>query len=122
VVIRERFTEALRDGEESARLRREISLLSVGSANDKRKSCERRIGGCQVVFADDRIEAALVAVMPELHIRDVIGCCTLAVRDVEHLIRRGVKELRFRIHEALDEPGTGNTIDFRPFTSDPLHL
>src|ERR1051326_6740194 len=89
----------------SARLGRELSLLGVRAAHDQRESCKRGIVVSQAVLADDRVEAALLSKMTELHIRNVVGCRTLAIGDFEDLGGRGVEKFRVRINEALDEPG-----------------
>jgi hypothetical protein len=59
--------------------------------------------------------------MPQLHTRNIIGDRPLRGRFGQDLIGWYIEELRLGIDKTADEPGTGNAIDFGPFTRNPLH-
>ena len=102
-----------------AGFRGEILGVGVGAAYDQRELREGRIG--ESIRPDDRVEAALLVVVPELHVRHVEGRGSLLVGHRQHPVGRHVQELGLRIDESLDQPRTGNAVHFRPLAGDPLH-
>src|SRR5262245_41436828 len=70
VVIGEVDLEALRYREQALGLRRQVRAACVGAADNQREMIERRIR--QAVGSDESIEAAELAVMTELYVRNVV--------------------------------------------------
>lgn len=68
---------------------------------------------------NERVEAALFAVVPERHILDVVRCRTDALRLAGDRVARDVEELGIPVDESLDEPGTGDAIGARMLASYP---
>src|SRR5262245_173297 len=65
---------------EAGRLRRETALGSVGASHDEGEGTQGRI--VQLVFLEECIERAVVAVMPQLHAGNIIGNCLLTLGDL----------------------------------------
>jgi hypothetical protein len=80
-----------------------------------------RAGVFQVVFGDEGVEAASVAVVAVLHAGDVIGRGPGLHRHLEHLAAGHVEKLRARVDEAGDQPGAGDAVDLGAFAGDPFH-
>ena len=59
--------------------------------------------------------------MCELRTLGVIGVRALLFRDLQHLVARNEDELCLVIDEALDQPWTGDAVDVRVLSRDPLH-
>src|SRR5439155_24670249 len=73
------------------------------------------------VLVDERIEAALRTVMPELNVLDVVGSRATLRRLGRDLIRRDVDELGLFVDEPFDQPRTRHPVDPRMLARDPLH-
>src|SRR5919204_467360 len=108
---------AERDSRESGRLRREFEPRSVRAAHDDGELLERGIA--EPVMLEERVEAAKLAVVREVHVGDVVGHRVALFRGVEHLLRWHVQELRLRIDEARNEPGTGDAVDLGSLARHP---
>jgi len=73
VILESEMPKAFSDGNESWTLGLVIErIVRVGAIDDLPKQHERRIAG-KLVFLQDRLERALLAVVPEFHVRDVVG-------------------------------------------------
>src|SRR5260221_1423481 len=70
VIVGEIDLESLRDGKQPRRLRCQIGTPRIGTAYDQGEAIECRIG--DLVDADEGIEAAELAVVTELDIRNVV--------------------------------------------------
>ena len=68
-----------------------------------------------------RVEAAQGTLVPQLYIRDILGERALCACFSQDLIGWHVEEFWLGIDKTADEPGTGNAIDFGPFTCNPFH-
>src|SRR4051794_40386535 len=77
-------------------------------------------GILDAVDADDRGERATVAHVPELDAFDVIGCAAYIGSHLSNVTGWDVNEFRFRIHEAADQPGTGNAVNLGMFARHPF--
>src|SRR5207248_5042846 len=98
---------------------RETSIVSVGASHHpgQRRQCGIR----QLVSVDEGIKGALCTVMTELDLWNVIRDRVLSIRDFPNSVRRDEQEFGLRIDKARDQPGTGDAIDARTLTGDPLH-
>jgi len=63
----------------------------------------------------------MIAVMPELDTRHVVGGGAQPLRGADHLVGRHEEERRFLVDESTDELRAGDTIDTGPLSSDPFH-
>src|SRR5260221_3539445 len=72
VIVGEIDLEPLRDREEALRLRRKVGMARIGAADDQGEAIDRPIR--DAIGLDDGIEAAELAMMTELDIRDVVWC------------------------------------------------
>ncbi len=113
--------KALGDGHQPARLGREVALVRVGASDDQRQSVQGRLLLDKPVATNDRVERALVAVVPKLGAGNVVWRGTFTIGNSGDLVARDIQELGLVVHEALDEPWTGDAIDLRPLTGYPLH-
>src|SRR5579859_4150351 len=93
----------------------------VSAADDARDLSEGGVGGSQIVLADDRVEGALVGVVAQLRLWNIVGRAALPLSDGQNLISRSEDEFGVGIDEALNEPWTGNAVDLRPLAGYPLH-
>src|SRR5262249_58656764 len=59
--------------------------------------------------------------MPEFDPFDIVGRGTLALSNGQHLVGWHKQELRIRVDELLDQPGTGDPVDLHTLTGDPFH-
>lgn len=95
-------------------------MVRVGAANNEAQPLKR----CIVIQAEalqEGIEAAAVAVVPELHSLDVEWCGSLTLRDRLYLVWRDEEEGRFAVDEAPDQPRAGDSIDSHSSARNPLH-
>src|ERR1700682_4903354 len=76
----------------------------------------------QLVFEDDRLEAAAAVDMPQLDATHVVRDGALALPDADHVSGGHIHELRLRVDEALDQPWARNQIDAGILSGYPLHL
>jgi hypothetical protein len=74
------------------------------------------------VFEEDRLEAAATVDVAELDTGDVIRDGPLSIGHGGDLGGRHVEELGFRVDEALDQPGTCNTVDAGVLSGNPPHF
>src|SRR5438094_10244849 len=112
--------EASGNGAQPCGLGRDLHIVGhVGAVDDTGQLRERWIG--ELVFADDRFEAATSVDMAELDVRHVIGNRVLARGDRHDVGGRDEQELGLGVDKSLDEPGTGNTIDVRIRAGDVFH-
>ena len=86
---------------------RVLAVTKVGLVNELSQATEPVV--TQPPALDQRLERAVLAVVPEVGAQDVEG----------HALPRGVgcvreREFRIRIAEAPDEPGGGDAVDVRP--------
>jgi hypothetical protein len=81
---------------------------------------QRRI--IQLVFADEGVKAAPVAMMAKLHIWNIIRDGARLPSDGQDLSTRHLEKFRAFIHEARYQPGAGNRVDLRALTGDPFHF
>src|SRR2546426_1366580 len=91
----------------------------VGTVDDTGHLRERRVA--QLVFADDRFEAASSIDMAELDVWHVIGNRLLALGGRHDVGSLHEQELGLRVDKSLDQPGTGDPIDVRIRASDVFH-
>jgi hypothetical protein len=70
---------------------------------------------------NERVEAALGAVMAELDAADVIRSRPGPLCVGLHAIRGDIQKLRIAVDEALDQPGAGDSVDARMLARDPAH-
>ncbi len=82
---------------------------NVGTVNDLGKPIERRI--LELIFDDDRFEAAAAVDVPQLDSLEVIRSDVLALGDGHNLLGGHVEELRIGIDEFLDQPRASNPVD-----------
>src|SRR5258708_2327944 len=73
-----------------------------------------------VVNPDDCVERAVLSHVSELDALDVVGNGAGLLGNRRHLIGRDIDELRLRIDEAADQPGTGDAVDLRMLARHPL--
>src|SRR5437870_644974 len=121
VVTDAHLLEAPRNGIEPARFGGQILVRRVGAPHDERHAIQGRVGPWQSILVHQRIEAAQRPFMTEFYIRDIVGDRLLCGRFGQDLIGGHIEELWLGIDKAADQPGTGNAIDFGPFTSNPFH-
>src|SRR5215212_10355502 len=72
------------------------------------------------VDADNGVERAAVVHVPELDAFNVIGRSAYILSHLGNVIRRHVNKFRVRIHEAADQPGTGNAVNLGMFARHPF--
>src|SRR5712691_7006573 len=118
-VVLARRLEARRQRIEARGLRREVPVSRVRSPHDQRQRAES--GVVQLVLVDERVERALLAVMPQLHVWDVIGYRLLALGDLHDVAGGDEEKHGVAIHEPADEPWTRDAVDTRFFPSHPFH-
>ena len=84
-------------------------MLGVGAAHDQRQSGQGGIVFGQLILVDDGVKRALVTVMAQFSIRNVIRRGALAFGHRENLVARSVQKLGVRVDERFDalriEPG-----------------
>src|ERR1044071_4706967 len=91
--------------------------MRIGCANDFAEE-EKRWAG-QAVFFQDRIERNVFAVVTEFAIRNVEND---RIRDLGPIGAMGEEnKFRLAVDEVTDQPGTGDTVDFDFFASNPFH-
>src|SRR5262249_3797110 len=95
-------------------------VFRIGAVDDLAEQDERRVAG-ELVFLQNRLERAFLAVMAELDVLDVVrgGVETLGL--VHHLVGRREDELRLAIDEFADEPRAGDAVYLYALAGDPLH-
>jgi len=89
-----------------------VEARRVSTAHDGREPLERRIDEAKV--PDEGIEAALLALVAEVHILDVVGDRVSLLRGLQHFLCGHVHELGFRIDKPRNEPGARDAVDLRP--------
>src|SRR5260370_10601114 len=104
---------------EAGRLRRELPGVGVRAAHNQCEGTERRV--VELVFFQERVERAAVAMMAELDARDVVRDGALAFSNAHHLVLWHEQERRLLVDKSADQPGTRDPVDARFFTGDPLH-
>src|SRR5215469_6978406 len=95
-------------------------IVGVGSVDDLAEQNQGGIAG-QLVFLQDRLERAFLAVVAEFHVFHVVRNCIKAFGFVHHFVGRHKDEIGFLVDEFPDEPWTGYTIDLDVFAGDPFH-
>ena len=90
---------------------RKLEARGVGASDDQSYAVER--GASKAEFVEHRVECAELTPMAPENALDIEGRAVEALRDRLHLRGRNEQEHGFRIDEATDQPGTGDTIDFR---------
>src|SRR2546422_3037691 len=91
----------------------------VGTVDDTGQLREPRVA--QLIFADDRFEAAPSIDVAELDVWHVIGNGLFALGGRHDIGRWHEQELSLRVDKSLDQPGTGDPIDVRIRASDVFH-
>src|SRR3989442_1788041 len=119
VVVLGHRREPRRQRVEAGRLRRELPGVGVRAAHNQREGTERRV--VELVFLQERVERAALAMMTELHARDVVRDRALAFSNAHHLVLWHEQERRLLVDESADQPGTRDSIDACLLTGDPLH-
>src|SRR5262245_3163103 len=100
--------ETFGDGNESRSFGLVIErIVGVRAVDDLTQQYQRRIPR-ELVFFQDRLERALLAVMAQLDILDVVGNRVEAFRLVHDFLGRHEEELRALVDKFLDEPWAGD--------------
>src|SRR5262249_50029943 len=121
VVLEAEMPEALGNSLEAGAFRLMIKrVVGIGAVDDLAQQHQRRIAG-ELEFLQDRLERALLAVMPELDVLHVIGNRVETFHLVHHLVDRREDELRVLVDEFPDKPRAGHAVDFYVFAGDPFH-
>src|SRR6266705_268674 len=120
VVVGEVARETEGDRGEPGRLRREVQVRGIRSADDKGELTKRGIR--QAVVLQKSVEAAVIALVRKVNIRDVIRRRVAFLCRGEHLFRRNVEELRPGVDETRDQPGAGDAVDLRAFARHPARV
>jgi bacterial/archaeal transporter family protein len=94
-----------------------IARMRVGSPDNFPQQNERWIG--ELVFFQDGIERNILAVMPQLAIRDVEHDSVSDPSPVS--VARQEDKLRVLVDEFFDKPRAGNAVHFNFLASDPFH-
>ena len=92
VIITEVVRQTERDRQQSRALRSEIEPVCIGTSHDDRQIEQCRIG--EVVLLEDRVEAALWAIVSQFDSCDIIGNGPSHSRLGVNLIRWNEHELR----------------------------
>src|SRR5690242_8664286 len=87
--------EARGERVEPGRLRRETTVGGIRAADDEGKSAQGWI--VELVLLEEGIERAIVAVVPELDARDIIGDRLLTLCDLHDLRGRNEEECRLTV-------------------------
>src|SRR5438034_9144042 len=104
VVTEVQEVEAFGDREQAARLRCRVAIVGdIGAVHDPRQKLQRRL--VELVFLEQYLERAEPVAVRVLRVFRVVGVGALTLRNLEHLLRRHVEELRLRVDEVLDQPG-----------------
>ena len=121
VVLVAEVAEAFGDRFQARPLRLIVErVVGVGAVDDFAEQHEGGIAG-QLVFFQDRLERALLAVMAELDVLHVVGNGVEALGLVHHLVGRGEDELGVLVDEFPDQPGAGDAVDLHMLARDPFH-
>ena len=94
-----------------------VARTRIGGAHNFAEQNERGIG--ETVFFQDRIERNVFPVMPKLTIRHVEYNSTADLCPIG--VVRQKNKLGIGVDKFLDQPRTGNAVDFNFLASDPFH-
>ncbi len=96
---------------------RVVGIRAVDDLAEQDQRCIAR----QVVLLEDSLKRAFFAMMAQFHIFHVIGNGPLSFSHLHHLVGRHKNKLSIFVHKLFDEPGTGYSVDFDVFASNPFH-
>src|SRR5467141_5138714 len=97
------------------------SVVSIRAIDDLPKQHERRILR-QIVFLQNRLEGAFLAVVAQFHGGDIKWRGSQPLCFAHHLLCRHKMKFRRRIHEFSNQPRARNAIHLHMFTCDPFHF
>src|SRR5262249_13444505 len=115
VPIHARIAERCR--EQTGRLRRELELSGISTADDYRKA-RKRIR-TEPKLLKHHVKSALNAPLVPERPSDVEGRCLELLRYSHHFGGPDEEEDSLAINKAADQPGAGDAHDFRPCPRDP---
>src|SRR3989441_40901 len=75
----------------------------------------------ELVLLEERIKRAVVTMMPQLHVGDVVGNRLLALGHLHHLAGRNEEEHWLTVYKPTNQPWARNAIDTRLFSGHPFH-
>src|SRR5438105_13506048 len=113
--------KALRDGIEAGGFRLvPKGVVSVRAVDDLGQEDHRWIA-VEMVSFHERVERTFLAMMAELHALHIVGCRAFALGHFHYLVLGNEQELRLRVDEFADEPGTSHSVHFYFLARNALH-
>src|SRR5262245_39344445 len=95
-------------------------VVGVGAVDDLAQENKGAVLG-QLIFFQDCLERAFLAVMAQLDILDIVRNGVAPLCLVHDFFGRREDELGVFVDKLLDQPRAGNAVDFDMFARDPFH-